>query len=110
MELNTINLPSTILEDFCKKWRIIELSIFGSILRDDFDADSDIDMLVEFVPSAPWDLLDLVTMQQALEKIFNRKVDLIEKRTIETSHNWIRREEILSTSKVIYSNKHEFAG
>ena len=67
-------------------------------------------MLVEFVPSAPWDLLDLVTMQQALEKIFNRKVDLIEKRTIETSHNWIRREEILSTSKVIYSNKHELAG
>ena len=103
MNAESADLASLRFKNFCTRWQIVELSLFGSILRDDFNADSDIDILVEFSPTAPWDLLDLIAMQQALEKIFNRKVDLIEKCTIETSHNWIRRKEILNTAKVIYS-------
>lgn len=110
VSLNSLNLPKAKLKDFCCRWQIIELSLFGSILRDDFHSGSDIDMLVAFAPDTLWDLLDLITMQQELEAIFDRPVDLLEKRIIETSHNWIRRREILSTAQIIYSDSHELAG
>ncbi|PSN18392.1 nucleotidyltransferase [filamentous cyanobacterium CCP5] len=110
MMSNDIYLPKAKIEDFCRRWQITELLLFGSVLRSDFHTDSDIDILVVFAPNTPWDLLDLITMQQQLEAIFNRPVDLIEKQVIETSDNWIRRQEILSTAQVIYSDSHELAG
>jgi uncharacterized protein len=97
-----IALPIPQINDFCQHWKIVELALFGSILRDDFHADSDVDVLIAFSSDATWNLLDLVKMQQELEEIFGRDVDLIEKRTIEQSHNWIRRQEILSTAQTIY--------
>jgi hypothetical protein len=66
-------------------------------------------VLVTFKPNAAWNLLDLVRMQQELEVIAERSVDLIEKRVIEQSSNWIRRKEILESSQVIYSQPYDIA-
>lgn len=107
MLLEKLNLSNAKFHEFCQRWQVIELSLFGSILRDDFRSDSDVDILVNFAPQAPWDLLDLVEIQQELGSMLARKVDLIEKRVIESSPNWIRRKEILGTAKVIYSQSHE---
>lgn len=107
MNLPQIDLTPDILHRFCQKWQITELSLFGSVLRDDFRPDSDLDVLVRFAPEAPWTLMDLVKMQYELEDIVKRDVDLIEKQVIETSDNWIRRNEILNTAQVIYSAAYE---
>lgn len=96
-------LPEQAIQAFCDRWQIIELALFGSILRDDFRPDSDIDLLVTFAPEADWSLLDHATMQQELARLLNRAVDLVSKRAIERSHNWIRRQEILTTTQVIYA-------
>lgn len=87
---------------FCQRWQIEEFYLFGSVLRDDFRTDSDIDVMVKFLPSARWGLLALVEMKEVLEAIFGRKVDLLTKKSIEKSENWIRREGILSTAQLIY--------
>ena len=87
------------------RWNVSELALFGSVLRSDFRSDSDIDMLISFSSSADWSLFDHVKMQQELENILGRQVDLVSKRAIERSHNWIRRREILETAKVIYAKK-----
>ncbi len=99
-----LNLTPEKLADFCKQHYILELSLFGSILRNDFKADSDIDLLVVFDRSANpnLSLMDLVDIAYQLEDIVERKIDLIEKRSIVDSDNWIRRENILSTAQVIY--------
>ncbi len=94
-------LEETIAE-FCQRWDIQEFSLFGSVLRDDFRPDSDIDVLVTFAPTAKRGLLTLARIKHELEDLLGRKVDLVSKRAIETSPNWIRRQEILSTAQVIY--------
>ncbi|NJN58739.1 MAG: nucleotidyltransferase family protein [Leptolyngbyaceae cyanobacterium SL_5_9] len=90
------------LSHFCKSHQITEFALFGSVLRDDFLPDSDIDVLVTFTPDAKISLLDLVAIQDRLSDLFQRSVDLIEKPTIEASPNWIRRQEILKSATVIY--------
>ena len=85
---------------FASRWMITELSLFGSVLRDDFAAESDVDVLVSFNPAANWSLWDLTTMQDELTAIIGRKVDLVEKEGIQ---NPFRRQHILSTRKVIYA-------
>jgi hypothetical protein len=91
------------IENFCRKWKVTEFSLFGSVLRADFRADSDLDVLVTFAPNAPWTIIDLVTMEQELASLAGREVDLVERRVIEKSHNPIRKTEILSSARVIYS-------
>lgn len=98
-----IDLAPSTIQHFCQKWHITELSLFGSVLRDDFRPDSDIDVLVAFAPDAPWSLLDLVNMEYELADLTGRDVDLIEKRVIEKSANPIRKAEILGTAQIIYS-------
>ena len=100
----SIQLPEDEIEDFCSRWQVSELALFGSVLRDDFRPDSDIDVLIAFSPDADWSLLDHARMQQELMGIVGRKVDLVSKRAIERSHNWIRRQEILETARVIYGS------
>ena len=100
MNFQKIQLPKEKIIEFCRQWKITEFSFFGSVLRQDFRPDSDIDILVAFADDAKWTLLDLVKMQLQLEQIVARKVDIIEKRVIEKSHNWIRRREILETAKI----------
>lgn len=102
-----LELPADALRNFCQKWQIVELSLFGSVLRDDFRPDSDVDILVQFVPDAAWTLLDLVNMECELGELVGREVDLIEKSAIEQSRNWIRRNAILTTAQVVYDQTYE---
>jgi uncharacterized protein len=90
------------IADFCLRWKITEFALFGSVLRNDFRPDSDIDVLVTFAPDAPWRFYDLVSMKEELEAIFGRSVDLIEKRLVESSENYIRRKHILNHMETIY--------
>jgi hypothetical protein len=85
---------------FCRKWGVRELSLFGSVLRDDFRPDSDIDILVEIEPSRGLTAWDWVDMVEELKSLFGREVDLVEKSAI---RNPFRRRQILSTSKVVYA-------
>jgi predicted nucleotidyltransferase len=102
-----LSLAPEQLADFCKQHHILELSLFGSVLRDDFKVDSDIDMLVVFDRSANphLSLIDLVGIEYQLEDLVGREVDLIEKRSIVDSDNWIRRKNILNTAQVIYESR-----
>ena len=97
-----IQIPEKQIADFCQRWGIKEFALFGSVLRDDFDAESDLDILVTFVPDADWSLLDHVQMEHELEALLGRPVDLLSRRSVERSHNWLRRQEILSTAEVVY--------
>ncbi|WP_372522115.1 nucleotidyltransferase family protein [Sulfuricaulis sp.] len=90
------------IANFCRRWKITELSLFGSVLRADFRPDSDIDVLVSYAADAEWSLLDHAAMQEELSALLNRKVDLVSRRAIERSGNWIRRENILSTAESVY--------
>ena len=103
MVVKNIEIPIDKIADFCQRWKIIEFAFFGSVLRDDFPPDSDIDVLVKFAPDARWTLFNHVDMQDELEAIFGRKVDLVSKRGIERSRNYIRRKAILNSAKVIYA-------
>ena len=87
------------IQSFCRQWKVRELSLVGSALRDDFRADSDVDILVSFFEDAMWSLFDLVSMADELRLVFGRPVDLVEK---EALRNPFRRQSILSTRKVIY--------
>jgi uncharacterized protein len=90
------------LADFCQRWKITEFALFGSVLREDFRPDSDVDVLVTFAPEAEWSLFDDVDMEEELSVIFGRKVDLVSRRAVERSDNWIRRKAILSSAEPIY--------
>lgn len=97
-----IDIPRAKIEEFCRKWKITEFSLFGSVLREDFRPDSDVDVLVTFAPDANYSLFDLVHAQDELEKILGRKVDLVERQAIEQTRNYIRRKHILRTAEPFY--------
>lgn len=97
-----IALPKAAIIEFCDRWKIEELYLFGSVLRDDFHIDSDIDVMVKFSPDARWGF-EFASVKRELEELFERKVDLLTKASVEKSHNWIRRREILSNAKLIYA-------
>ena len=98
-----LDLSQEMIAGFCIKWHINEFALFGSVLRRDFGPDSDVDVLVAFSQEANWGLLDHLRMEQELVTLLNRKVDLVTRRAVEQSRNWIRRQEILSTAEVIYA-------
>jgi uncharacterized protein len=101
--LKDIKLPIHEVESFCHKWQVDELALFGSVLRDDFRADSDIDVMVKFNAQAHPTFAGLDRMENELKLIFNREVDLITRKGIESSLNHIRRSNILSSAQVIYA-------
>jgi len=98
-----IDIPADEIADFCRRWKVTELALFGSVLRGDFGPDSDADVLVSFAPDAHWSLFDLVTMQDELKAILGCEVDLVERIAVERSENYIRRKSILSNMEVIYA-------
>ena len=100
--ISRLDLPRPAIEGFCRKWRIVRLELFGSVLREDFRPDSDVDLLVTFAPESPWSLMDLVAMEQELGNLLGREVDLIERQCVEQSKNWIRRRAILNTATDYY--------
>ncbi len=93
------------IAEFCTRWKIRELALFGSALRDDFRTDSDLDFIATFAADADWSLLDHVQMQLDLERLFQRHVDLISRRALEKSQNWLLREEILKTARVLFQSR-----
>ena len=90
MKLQNIDLPMSKINVFCRKWQITEFALFGSVLRNDFNPESDIDILVSFAPNAKRGLTETMQMRDELEALFNRKVDLIVKAAINRSDNWLR--------------------
>jgi uncharacterized protein len=96
-----IALPKAAIAEFCRRWKVREFYLFGSVLRDDFRPSSDVDVMVQALLGAAWGLLELVRMQRDLEAVFGRKVDLLTRKSIEQSENWIRRREILDTARLV---------
>ena len=86
---------------FCQRWNVIELALFGSIVREDFRPDSDIDVLITLVPNHSWGL-EIVTMREELSVLCKRSIDLLTRQSIEQSRNTFRRQEILDSAEVIY--------
>jgi uncharacterized protein len=100
MGIEQVEIPTEQIASFCRKWKIKEFSLFGSILREDFRPDSDVDVLVLLEEDAPWDLYDWVDMIDELKRLFGRQVDLVEQTAIE---NPFRRYHIFKTRQIIYA-------
>jgi predicted nucleotidyltransferase len=99
----TLPLPMDAIRQYCQRWNIRELALFGSVLRPDFRPDSDVDVLVTFHDDAEWGLLAHMQMQQDLATVLDRPVDLMRTRALERSPNWVRREAILNTAQLMVS-------
>jgi predicted nucleotidyltransferase len=98
-----VTLPPKQIAELCRKYNVVELSVFGSLLRDDFGPESDIDFLVVFQDDdyGPW-MGKLLHMEEDLSALLGRKADLVPKDSIVQSENWIRKNHILNTAEVIY--------
>lgn len=103
MTTTAISLPTTKIAEFCQQWQVTEFALFGSVLRDDFRPDSDIDVLVDFHPDAHPKFSTLDQMETELRTIFHRDIDLVTRQGIQSSRNYLRRQEILSSAQVIYA-------
>jgi len=100
MHKNGLAIPKTKIAAFCHRWKVTEFALFGSILREDFRANSDVDVLVTFEPESQISLFDLAQMQIELQSLFGRPVDIIEKDAL---RNPYRKREILKTAEVVYA-------
>ncbi len=97
--LDRIAIPEDELEELCRRYHVRELALFGSVLRDDFRDDSDVDVLVEFEPNAPIDLILFVRLGRELSVLLGRRVDLVEKPGLKR----FLRDEVLDSARVIYA-------
>lgn len=100
-----ISIPYGEVLHFCRRWKIIRLALFGSVLRKDFRHDSDVDILATFAPESSHTLLDLVQMETELSHILGRRVDLGEREAVDNDTNVLRRESILTSQKVIHEDR-----
>ena len=96
-----IELPMDKIADFCRRWKIARLEIFGSVLRDDFRPDSDVDFVASYVPDAHWSLLDRVHMKHELEDMLGRDVDLLNRRALQKGNG--RAAAILAQTQLVYA-------
>ena len=96
-------LPLDRVAEFCRKWKVRELAIFGSALRGELLPESDVDFLVTFAAGSDWTLLDHFRMEEELGAIVGREVDLVNRIAVERSVNWLRRREILSSARTVYA-------
>ena len=97
-----IQLAESTIKSFCQKWGIVRLELFGSVLRDDFGPESDIDFLVSFAPDARVSLFDLMHIENEMAEMVGRKVHLVCRESVEQSRNWIRRRAILESAEPYY--------
>jgi predicted nucleotidyltransferase len=95
-----INIPIEQVREFCRKYGVAEFALFGSVLRDDFGPESDIDVMLTFAPGHGFTFENTPEIQAELEAIFGRRVDVIEKGRI---RNPFRRHSILSSYRVIHA-------
>ncbi len=91
------------ISDFCRKWKISQLAVFGSALRGQLRPDSDLDLLVAFASDSDWSMFDHYRMENELTEMFAREIDLINRKAVEENPNSICRNEILNSAKVIYA-------
>jgi hypothetical protein len=98
-----IEWPMEKITDFCRRWRIARLEVFGSVLRDDFRRDNDVDLVASYVPEAHWSLLDRVHMKHELEDLFGRPVDLLNRRALEHDRQNGRATAILAQAQLLYA-------
>ncbi len=96
--LRRLGIDAARLSAFCRTWRISEMALFGSVLRDEFGPQSDVDCLVTFERDAPWDLWDFTTLEAELGRLFGRKTDVVETSAL---RNPFFRHEVLRTREVI---------
>lgn len=94
-----VSLLKDRIVDFCRRRKVTEFALFGSVLRDDFGPDSDVDVLVTFAPDSHYSLFDLAEMSAELEQVFGRDVDLVEKQAL---RNPFRRKAIMESMEVVY--------
>jgi predicted nucleotidyltransferase len=100
MAIPRLSVSRERIADFCRRWKVAELSFFGSVMREDFRSDSDVDVLVTFIQDADWSLFDLVTMQDELATLLGRPVDLVEEAAL---RNPYRRSAINRSKHVLYA-------
>ena len=99
-----IEVPSEPIARFCERWSITKLALFGSVLRGDFGPDSDVDVLAEFGKEARHTLFDMDRMEEELEDIFGRDVDLLDWRGLERSPHCLRWRAILQSAEVVHGS------
>ncbi len=101
MPIPNLDIPTDQLASFCKRWKIVELSLFGSVLREDFGPESDVDVMVVFAPDETWDYFDWPDMMDELSAMFGgRRIDLVERRCIV---NPFIRHRAITTRRVVYA-------
>ena len=102
MSLVHISFDRSSIINFCRKWQASRMAFFGSVLRDDFRPDSDVDVIITFKPESQWSLFDVIDMKLELENIFKREVDILEEGTV---RNPIKRRCIYENIEVVYESQ-----
>lgn len=100
-----LTVPIEAIADFCQRWNITEFALFGSVLRADFRPDSDVDVLITVREGYRLTFSKLAAMEDELERLFGCSVDLLTRRSIEDSPNYLRRKSILASAQVIYAER-----
>lgn len=103
MRVGALRMDKRQLRRLCQKWRILRLEVFGSVLREDFHGESDVDLLVTFAPDARWSLMQLHEAEQEFASLFGRRVDLVPHSGIERSANYLRRQAIRESAEITYA-------
>lgn len=102
MKIADVEISDEVLRATCGKWKIRRLELFGSGRTGRLRPDSDVDLLVDFDWSEQWSLMDLVRAEEEFSALFGRRVELVDRKSLERSANWIRRNAILNSTEVIY--------
>lgn len=103
MKTVDLGVEASIIADFCRRWKIKQLAVFGSAAAGSLRPDSDIDLLATFDPNADWTMFDHYRMENELTELFNRDVDLVNIRALEENPNRIYHQQILNSAKVVYA-------
>lgn len=98
--MSSLPVPTQGLEELCRRWKVAQFSVIGSVLRPDFHHGSDVDVVVSFLPSAEWDLFDIVRMREELMTLFGRPVDIIEEPAVRNPYMLA---SIRRTKRVLYA-------
>jgi hypothetical protein len=105
MKIESVDIPVEPLHKFCLHWKVSELAVFGSDIHENYLLENDLDMLISFKDDTHWELFDLVNMESELGVIFNKEIDLVEKKAVTNSKNYLRRKGILDNIQIIFESE-----
>jgi hypothetical protein len=103
MKVGQLAVDQATLESLCQTWGIQRLEVFGSVLRQDFGAGSDVDLLVTFAPNAGVSLVDFDRIERDFASLFGRGVEVVTRAGVENSRNYIRKRAILNSAELLYA-------